>query len=842
MNKSDHRPGQRLLFLLILVTIILLAAFLRVHNLDGLPPALYHDEAVNGLDAHRLLETGRPAVFYPRNGGREPLHIYFQALALLLLGHRAWSLRVLSALVGTLTVPLLYRLARELFRSQGQRAGLIGLLAAAVLALTFWHVHFSRLTFRALYLLPLAITALWLFWRGWQRRRFRLFLGSGLALGLSLYTYLPARLLPLMLASFILAQLTAGWWRNGRQWRPLLQTPLLKGSLVTAVLSLLVMAPLGLYFLTHPTAFAQRSGDVSILNTAAATGQPALALLGQNVLRVARMFVDEGDLNLRHNLPGRPALDPLAALGFWAGLLVALRRLRQPPFLLLCLWLLFMLLPTLLAFEAPHFLRAIGALPPVAILVAVGLAWLGEKLFPPGRVNDSLRLAGILAVVTLVIGTLTTTDYFQRWAHAPALADKFDLPEYTLAQRVLALSEREDVAVPLRLYSDPPFLFYLEPTFQQVAPVESWPAGRPVSLVYEHLDTAQTLVLFHRRPPTSGVIYVPPPLDFQTMAALSAAATISAQRVLDESGQPVGWEMANAAMAMPRLSTASHALEENFAGEIGLVGYTLSPEYVQPGQPVQLVLYWQRRADINADYRVFIHLVTAAYDKIAQQDAEPLAGVFPTSLWPAGEVIADPYTFVVPGDAVPGKYRFDVGLYRPVTGRRLPLLNGAGKAVGDHLLLGAITVGTVLPAATPAVTSNATFGEPPLIRLLGYDLQTAQAKRGGALTLDLYWQALATVPVDYTVFVHLLDESGAIVSQRDVMPADGRFPTSLWFAGETVRDPHQLQLPAGLPAGTYRLLVGLYRPASGERLVAQDSQGNEFPDRALLLAPVDIAP
>ncbi|MBK8987633.1 MAG: hypothetical protein IPM39_16405 [Chloroflexi bacterium] len=111
---------------------------------------------------------------------------------------------------------------------------------------------------------------------------------------------------------------------------------------------------------------------------------------------------------------------------------------------------------------------------------------------------------------------------------------------------------------------------------------------------------------------------------------------------------------------------------------------------------------------------------------------------------------------------------------------------------------------------TPTYPLTATFG--PDIQLLGYDLAA-----GEPLDLTLYWQTQARTAVPYTVFIHVVDETGAIVAQRDVMPDNGRLPTTCWQPAEFISDGHSLTLD-GLPAGTYSLRLGLYDQATGERL------------------------
>ena len=115
-----HRANWRREWPLLLL--ILLATFLLFHQFDTLPPGLHHDEAVNGLDALNLLRNGHPAPFYPANFGREPLHIYLQALSLFLLGEQPWVLRVPSAIAALLSIPLLFRLALALANGNRKRA------------------------------------------------------------------------------------------------------------------------------------------------------------------------------------------------------------------------------------------------------------------------------------------------------------------------------------------------------------------------------------------------------------------------------------------------------------------------------------------------------------------------------------------------------------------------------------------------------------------------------------------------------------------------------------------------------------------------------------------------
>jgi 4-amino-4-deoxy-L-arabinose transferase-like glycosyltransferase len=147
----------------------------------------------------------------------------------------------------------------------------------------------------------------------------------------------------------------------------------------------------------------------------------------------------------------------------------------------------------------------------------------------------------------------------------------------------------------------------------------------------------------------------------------------------------------------------------------------------------------------------------------------------------------------------------------------------------------------------PDVPLDARFGD--MITLNGYSLarkgdysqeRTGPCAAGRMLCLEpgsrfqvtLFWQALAPVDADYTVFVHVRDDQGMTVAQKDGQPFDGLYPTSQWQLGETVAQPSEIDLPLDLAAGSYSLYVGLYRLDTMTRLpVANDLSG----ENALIL-------
>ncbi len=795
---------------ILVLVFVLLGTFLRVYRLVELPPGLFWDEAYDGFDALRVLQTGVWPVFFSGNNGREPLTIFLQAIGIAFLGAQVWVLRLVPAGLGVITIAVVYRVARELFYGD-KRAAWLGALAAGIMAISFWHVDVSRLSLRVISFPLLSGLAVWFFWRAWNRARFVDFGLSGIFLGVVLYTYLAARLLPFILLGFIgLVALTQALRRNSRQnldWRRLSAG---LGLMLAAMV--VVFIPFGLYFLANPGAFLLRTSYISILSNDPTGDAVSLA---ENAVRVARMFVDRGDLEWRHNLSGRPALDVLGLIGFWTGLVIAVWNWAKPRYLFLLVWMGANLLSTLLSTEAPHFLRSIGALPAIVILAADGLMQIW------GRVLSRWGWRPLLVGVVAFGGVLTYHDYFDVWATRRDTWDAFNGPVVTIAQRALALSQTSNVVLPLRIFGTPNMQFYLAGRFPHGIPYTSLDRNGPATWIAAGGVDRSVIVL------TPAGIFVPAPLDDQGIARLREMAK-SGQPIKGSAGQTLAmeWPVADLGAFISDLRP-EHTLDANFGGEVRMIGYDLDPTTVKPGDRVRITYYWQALIDVTSDYFVTSNLLDPFGQAYGQTILEPVSGKYPTSLWQRGAIVPDTFVVQVPNEAHAGKYRMEVGLLDRIAFDRLLPLRGAQ----DRLFLDPIVVtnGPVNPNRV-AHPLTARFGDPSWTTLIGYDLSQSPFHAGETVHLTLYWRAEQAAPRDYSLFVHLYDAQGRLKAQQDSQPENGNAPTSWWQPGDLLDDPHDLTLPAGLPAGTYHLAVGMYEPASGGRLPLLDGSGTRQPD------------
>lgn len=183
--------SKKIIFLLILIFILSLG--IRTYHLDKIPAGFFCDEAANGFNAYTLSQRGvdEHGVSYPfffRSFGdyRNPVAIYSMIPFIKLLGLNEFSVRMTNALYGSLTIIVIFFLARKLF---GQKAALF---SALLLAISPWHIHFSRTGFEFI-LFPFYFSLALLFFLEGLEKPWSLIL-SALFWGIAFYTYYPSQM------------------------------------------------------------------------------------------------------------------------------------------------------------------------------------------------------------------------------------------------------------------------------------------------------------------------------------------------------------------------------------------------------------------------------------------------------------------------------------------------------------------------------------------------------------------------------------------------------------------------------------------------------------------------
>lgn len=644
-------------FLLLAVTVV--AAALRLYALERLPPGLYHDEAYNGLDALDVIGGLRP-IFFEANNGREPLFIYLVALSVSLLGRSPLAIRLVAVLLGTLTVPATYFMVRELL---GRREAL---LAAVVTAITFWHLNLSRVGFRAVSFPLLTALCLWFFVRGLHSKRWSDSALGGFFLGLSFYSYLAARFAPFPFLLLILYWL---WRRQHINWQ---------GLLLFFVAGLIVASPLLLYAVQHLDTFLARSAQVSIFNPAINHGDFVGTLL-HHLGKTLGMFNWRGDFIPRHNMPDRPVFDPVMGLLFLLGLVTALRRASQrQEYALLWIYFVVMLIPTILAEDAPHFLRGVGILPVAFVIPALGLKTVWDAL----QSRTSRQIASLVLILLVSLSLYTTVnDYFFHHARSEAAYYNFETGAAELAadiNRFLGtgwnqgsgweVSQQESdlqrrVYLDNRLWRDWASLRYLVPKTNNLVLLEEDTAPSKTAdevriVVWPFAEHSQYLTLLPRE---HWISVQEGPLERGDLEEQARLLCVTYE-------------------AMPLQDIPSN-VAARFEHGIELLGYQLQSE----SQRTRLRLFWRAGGPLDADYSVFVHWKRGD-QIIAQSDSYPAQGYYPTHLWRTGDIIADDHLLTAEVAAGVRDHIF-VGLYQWQTMIRLQVLDLSGAAVADAVTI-----------------------------------------------------------------------------------------------------------------------------------------------------------
>jgi 4-amino-4-deoxy-L-arabinose transferase-like glycosyltransferase len=399
--------------LLLVGLIVLVAMSARLYELGNIPQVMENDEGIVGTKAVAVLNSELKSMFQTY-GGYGTLDFFGMALSVDLLGKSKLAVRLPSALAGILTVPMLALLAYRLFGTK------VALVSAALLAISHFHIHFSRVSPTAASLDPLLSTlSLYLVYRGLRTRQRSYWALAGLVMGVALYFYVGARIIPVIAAVFIVLLIVVD--------RRLLRGNF-GGMLALAGAYGIAAAPMGLWAVQHPDVFNVRLNQVGIVQTGwlahevATRGLPVWRILAEQFansmlifnFHPARWFYDATV----------PMLGPLTGALFVLGLAYSITRLGDSRFLLLNTWFWVALVTGqfLMIDPAPNAYRTMILLPAVLIMAAVALVKLVDAAV--AWANHRERLAPIVLVVILGLAAAWNVRYyFAVWAPSYRYSD-----------------------------------------------------------------------------------------------------------------------------------------------------------------------------------------------------------------------------------------------------------------------------------------------------------------------------------------------------------------------------------------------------------------------------------
>ncbi len=671
--------------LALIVALLLLAFFLRTYELTGLGLGLEHDEVAEWQIANSI-RHGENALFFKEAYGQEPLFLYLMAGSITLFGDNVFAIRFTSVFVAMLTLAASYRLLRRMFSPT------VALVALAGMSIALWPVFWGRVGLRAMTLpLMLALGFDWL-WRGLtaergmegtsdreMTRRFSLirsiplslrpFIVAGVFFGLSAYTYLSSRALPILLVVFTLYLALFARKKMRGKWR---------GLFICFIIAGLIALPLVVTLFTQPD-LQFRVSEVSGPLDKALQGDTTE--VAQNIGRAFGMFTAQGDSTVRDNWPDRPVFPEM--IGQWlflGGVIVAFTRLRQPRYVLALMWIAVMLLPTIFSTGAPNFTRTLGALPMVfampGIAVETLLFW-APRLFPLQMYDKVARVTNVLIVAGLILvlgvnAVSTYQDYFIKWPQHSETQFVFQADFAAIAKDIDA-SDVLDVSVGglSNDTMDDPSLYLLRQ--RKDVRVRWFDSGSPIS-------SGGAVIDWYGKPLT---IYVPAivPIapELEKIIHPNAHDQVSASEHFKR------YEFNS--NGVPGISPDARPLADTAIFIRASEGVT---QTMRAGDARRFTSVWRAASPLAYPRRIFVHLIDPLTQHvIAQHDGLDS----PTEFWQPGDYITQVHTLSIPADTPPGKYELWIGMYDPDTGKRVLQTDQRGtESHSDHIALGTINV------------------------------------------------------------------------------------------------------------------------------------------------------
>lgn len=667
MSSSASRRLQPAPYWWSMMAVLLVATAFRFFAIDAAPPGWRDDELIEyGMD-RRIADGWRP-LFITEAEGHEPVYHYLHAGTLLLFGDNLVGYKWLPMAFGLLTSALTYALARKMFNPK------VALLAAALMAVSFWPVMYARFGVRHIGTLPWMLTAMYLLYpekstaenteitedsngklRALSLRVLRGLL-AGVCLAAGLMTYFAGRAVPIVLAGFLGYLLIFQRSIFNRVW--------VRYALALA-LGVALAAPMFIEIANTPGA-EKRTEVVGgpLIELRQGRVQPAL----ETTLGTLGMFTFAGDPESLYNVPHRPVFDWITGAFFYLGLVICLMRLKRVESGFALAWWLIGIAPAFVSVPAASFSHTIAALPVVYMLAALGAIeaggrsgkWLERRwVSRTGRQRDSvspsllLSIAGSLLLVCLG-GWLTIRDYFGTWANDPFVRFQYHAPTREIAQWLDQNPSITDVAIGThitQLELDP---LALELDMKRADVVARW-FSPELALV---VPRAGTLVMSAMQTPgpliepwverflgvdlLQPVAGLPAGLRAYTVNAPFWHITASRARVLATLGRAVGW------------------LESRFESSTLAAGDTAIIES-----------RWYVIEPVLRPLKSFVHVLSSDGQVVAGVDR---LDVNMASLKPDDTVLQFG-AITLPAELAPGEYQTEIGLYYPDSGERLLLPN-----------------------------------------------------------------------------------------------------------------------------------------------------------------------
>lgn len=447
-----------------------MGAGLRLFKLGSNPPGLTWDEAALGYNAYSLWQTGKDEYGFQNRltlqsiGDFKPsMYTYFTIPSVAVFGLTEFAVRLPGALFGILAIPLVFLITRKLFASNG-----IGLLTALVLALSPWHIHFSRGAWEANTAFTITLIGLYFFLKSLKKSWW--LLGSAIAFPLALYTYQSSRLfVPILGVSLLII------------YRKHLY-PLKLGYMVASIIGLILLIPLivtmiqsenrssltvqSMFSYTRPSEEIQKTTEELRQSSNSATmrvfhsqqGLWARVIIERTLqyMSPSYLFVT-GDPVPRYRAPG-------VAQGYFVDIifyLLGIFALVVIPFdkrakSLLAVWMVLAPLPAVLSQDPTQALQSLQMVFAVNIIIAIGIWYFIRSI------RGSLRIKACCYTLILSAYVFNIAYYLDAYhVHMPERTGRYFLTGYKPAIEAIAPIYKEYDKVLMTTDYNAPYIYAL---------------------------------------------------------------------------------------------------------------------------------------------------------------------------------------------------------------------------------------------------------------------------------------------------------------------------------------------------------------------------------------------
>jgi hypothetical protein len=361
----------------------------------------------------------------------------------------------------------------------------------------------------------------------------------------------------------------------------------------------------------------------------------------------------------------------VASIGFILGIVLLFdRTLDRQKRIILFFALIFVVFFTLMmTLGEKKFSRyALPGLVFVILLGGIGIVLFLRKY----TINRPIIFTLVLSFVILIQAVVSLTRYPNFGTHYNYLLGG---PKYILESKIIAGQEKiEGLEIAAGYLNDLPEAQSLVVGAQDSLAVARYFNGETFEISNENAD----YLLFTRNAVIRGMRSE----DWQEL--WEKYQNKNPNFIVEFDGIPYAWIY----RAGPIITENSYpfSIDAKIGEDFHLLGYDLTPARAGPGDTVHITLFWEALNSPTGDYTVFIHLLDAQGQLVAQSDSKPQSGDYPTFLWVQNERIKDQYQVVIPPETPPGTYEFSVGMYELETLKRIPITDSSGALIQNRSL------------------------------------------------------------------------------------------------------------------------------------------------------------